>query len=334
MGKAKKGGSGGGTSAWDRLHDAEEKIRQAVLNGLQKGTPIWKMPWLATSGRQKSLATGKPYRGTNAFSLALAAMVNGYTDNRWATYNKITSSGHKFIKDSRNCGVPVFCFKFYDGKREEEDLKEPDQENETREKKVFLKWDYVFNLSLTDFPPEKLPDCGFTADEIGERMLAISPVPIHYEGGQAFYRPATDDITLPPKAAFYSTSGFYGTAFHEMVHSTMHKKRCDRKMGSYAAEELVAESGSVMLTAALGIELDQKEERNATSYLLNWIREASTKDFSEALKQAEKAALWLHTRYVNEYGETDNLTRVSVLKYGNVGPNTGLALLPVHDLVI
>lgn len=327
----KKTGSGAGTTAKERMKEAQENLRKMVLEGLSSGTPLWKMPWLAASGRQKSFATGKAYRGCNAFLLAIVAQAKHYTDNRWITFDAMKKADRHFITDAKGHGVPVFHYNFKDVERE-------DGKKET----VFtgISCYTVFNVSLTDITPEVLPTNAFSPDEIGEQMLAVSPVEIVYGGGESFYRPSEDRIYLPEKMFFKSSSGFYGTAFHELVHATGAKKRLDRDLSGgfgsakYAAEELVAEVGAVLLCAQLGIELEQKEETNHTAYLLSWLKSCELKDFTDALNKAESASDWLYGRYVDVFGDADYGIRISVLKYGTIGSHTGLSLLPVHEIAV
>lgn len=325
---------GSGNTARERLRDAQEKLRQMVLDGLRNGKPMWSMPWIALSCCQKSYATSKCYHGSNAFLLAILAHARGYTDNRWITFNEMVKTGHHFVWDARGAGVPVYHYHF-----REVDVLQPDGSTLKEDKFCGVSEYYVFNVSLTDIPPEAAPVRTFTADEIGEQMLSVSPVEIVYGGSESFYRPSVDKIYLPEKEMFKSTLGFYGTAFHEMVHATGAKKRLDRELGGgfgtpkYAAEELVAEVGSVLLSALLNIQLDQKEETNSCAYLLNWLESCELKDFTDALTRAEKAADWLYGRYTDVYGEDCGVT-VNVLKYGTTGLHTGLALLPIHELAV
>ena len=100
----------------------------------------------------------------------------------------------------------------------------------------------------------------------------------HVEGDRAFYRPATDSITLPLLKQFKETAEYYGTAFHEMVHSTGHAKRLNRLdatafFGSeaYSKEELIAEIGSAALVNRAGLETS-KSFRNSAAYVQNWLQ--------------------------------------------------------------
>lgn len=335
-----KGGYYGGSSgetAKDRLEKAREDIYNKVLQGLKEGKNVWEMPWLAASGRQKNYVSGKPYRGINAFILGVLTAMKGYNDNRWITFNQMVERKHKFVGDAKGAGVKIYHYNWKYFEEEDEETGEKTLERKLCGVSEFV----VFNVSLTDIPPEpSVVGPGFTPEEICEKMLSVSPAPIYYGGSQAFYVPSTDEIHLPERETFKTALGFYGTAFHEMTHSTGHKKRLNRDLSgrfgspSYAAEELVAEVGSVFLCAELGVTVPQKEERNHISYLLDWMEHSSVKDFNVALKKAENASDYLYGLFSDAYGEVDYGIRVNVFKYGTKGAVTGLNLLPVHEVAV
>ena len=100
----------------------------------------------------------------------------------------------------------------------------------------------------------------------------------HEEGDRAFYRPATDSITLPHMAQFTATAEYYSAAFHELTHSTGHSKRLNRLdktafFGSeaYSKEELIAEIGASALVNAAGLETAHSL-RNSAAYIQNWLK--------------------------------------------------------------
>ena len=88
-----------------------------------------------------------------------------------------------------------------------------------------------------------------------------------------------DEIVLPEKSQFLSGAAFYGTALHEMTHSTGADSRLGRfkngngSFGSreYAREELVAELGSALVAQRHGISKNIKEE--SAAYLKSWLSE-------------------------------------------------------------
>jgi len=81
---------------------------------------------------------------------------------------------------------------------------------------------------------------------------------------------------MPPLAAFNGAAEYYSTMFHEMVHSTGIKARCDREdfaagrfgSGTYGREELVAEMGACYLCAETGVEASIGQ---SAAYLQSWI---------------------------------------------------------------
>lgn len=119
---------------------------------------------------------------------------------------------------------------------------------------------------------------------------------------RAFYRSASDTISLPPRDHFKSEAMFYGTALHESAHATGNEKRLNRDVGKnefgsegYAKEELVAEMTSAFLAAETGIPHDMDEH---TAYIQSWA-EALKNDKNElfrAAKMADQAANYMHDR--------------------------------------
>ncbi len=86
-------------------------------------------------------------------------------------------------------------------------------------------------------------------------------------------------MEIPICENFTSEENYYSTLFHELTHSTGHKKRLNRKevaftqrFGScnYAEEELVAEIGASFLCSYAGIE--NKTIDNSTAYIQNWLK--------------------------------------------------------------
>lgn len=79
------------------------------------------------------------------------------------------------------------------------------------------------------------------------------------------------------KEQFQSGEAFYGTLFHEMVHSTGAEGVLDRlqptSFGSkeYAREELVAELGSALIAQRYGMTKHIKED--SCAYLKGWLDE-------------------------------------------------------------
>lgn len=66
-----------------KLTAQQQALVDQVLKNLEEGAGLWKQGWIVT-GAPQSATTGKRYRGLNNFFLTLAAMREGYKDNRWA----------------------------------------------------------------------------------------------------------------------------------------------------------------------------------------------------------------------------------------------------------
>lgn len=101
----------------------------------------------------------------------------------------------------------------------------------------------------------------------------LCPINTAYQD-KAYYRPSTDEILLPMKEQFQCGEDFYGTALHEMVHSTGAKNRLNRLANTkdkaeYAREELVAEMGAALVATHYGMAKHIKED--SAAYLKNWL---------------------------------------------------------------
>ena len=100
---------------------------------------------------------------------------------------------------------------------------------------------------------------------------------------------------------FAETAEYYGTAFHEMIHSTGHMKRLNRLDATahfggedYSKEELVAEIGSSALVHHYGLET-QESFRNNTAYIQSWLSvlKNDKRFIVSASSKAEKAVRFI-----------------------------------------
>jgi len=83
---------------------------------------------------------------------------------------------------------------------------------------------------------------------------------------------------MPKQGSFGSSESYYCTLFHELIHSTGHPSRLNRreiaepnKHGSivYSIEELTAEIGACYLNSVAGIV--NREFDNSVAYIRGWI---------------------------------------------------------------
>jgi len=138
--------------------------------------------------------------------------------------------------------------------------------------------------------------------ESAERIVSNMPLlpKITNKGVQPMYIPARDLVDIPKIKDFKTPQEYYGTLFHELVHSTLHKKRLDRDASNYPLEELVAELGASFLNAESGILYFNI--KNSAAYLKGWRKrllkelKEDNRFFFHATSRAQKAADYILDR--------------------------------------
>lgn len=267
-----------------------DQIADEFIAAVKAGTAPWQKDWEAGELQLPfNVKTGKRYRGSNIFNL----MKNGYVHPEWITLNQAKDLGYYVRKGEKGTPIAFFSFVDEEGKKlNQEDLK--NRADDELVKPLFVK-SYVFNVSQFDnFPIPERTAPKWDISEVVENMMKNSGAKIfHDQQNRAFYNSSTDEIHLPPKDQFKTQEGYYTTLLHELVHWTGHESRLNRLntgavRGSddYAKEELIAEIGSVMLAAHLGIAYKLE---NHASYVDSWVRVVSNDpmEITKASKQAE-----------------------------------------------
>lgn len=132
------------------------------------------------------------------------------------------------------------------------------------------------------------------------------------KGESPAYYPTSDKVIMPLKDQYENVAIWYGTAFHELTHSTGHESRVGRvgitnfdRFGSpqYSFEELVAELGSAFLNSESGIFFHTIKKNSA--YIKGWaksvkkILKENNKAIFIAAGQAQKAADYVLDRDTN-----------------------------------
>lgn len=281
--------------------DIYKMISDKILADIQtNGKLTWVKEWKTRRGQlPKNGVTKRPYEGINLFLLSLS----GYASPYYLTFKQIEELGGNVKKGEKASQVVFWKLNEYAKQNEQ---------GETETKKVpLLRYYNVFNIdqcenvtikeeSATPFQyndneilenAENLVNEYTTREKITTRII---------EQDRAYYRPLTDEITMPLLSQFTNSNSFYSTYFHEIGHSTGHEKRLNRKevtgtinFGScdYGIEELVAELTASFLCAETGINNDTTE-RNNSAYIKNWYNtiKADPKMFVMASARANKAA--------------------------------------------
>lgn len=246
-------------------------VTDKIISMLENGTVPWQKPWVSGNA-PKNYVSEHIYQGVNPWLLNCDAILKGYKSNYWLTYKQAESIG-AHVKKGEHGSIVIYWNMI-----EVEDR--DSSENETKNVPI-LRYFTVFNTEQCE--GIKLPDKNnepfIPIDEAESIINNMQNKPkIQHDGlTGAWYKPGLDLVNVPPKEQFTSPDSYYATSFHELVHSTGHSSRLDRKgvtknhsFGSedYSKEELIAEMGAAFLCAESGIE---KTITNSAAYIKSWL---------------------------------------------------------------
>ena len=260
---------------------ANEKVYKAVteilIEKIKENPEKWLKPWNTTTELcPQSIQTKKPYRGINAFTTGFASTL--YTSPFFITSKQLKKLGQSVNKGEK--GWPIIFWKW---------IEKVDEETGKISKFPFARYYTVFNTDQTTLNPElPEPEKLNTFDPIEKCEQVLNgfkgkPI-INHGGNRACYIPSFDQIKMPKQGQFESIEKYYSTLFHELVHSTGHESRLNRKeitepnfFGNhdYSQEELTAEMGASFLSAHTGIEI--KTLDNSAAYLEGWLKKLKEK---------------------------------------------------------
>jgi antirestriction protein ArdC len=250
-----------------------EQVTNKIITALENDIIPWKKPWKNLIPQN---INGRPYTGINRILLNITE----YQFPFFLSFNQVKQFGG-YVKRGEKAQFAVFW----------KVLKRTETNEEGKEitKEIpYLRYYNLFNISQTTLPAsiaKKLPKSKFDIPldennpiENAKQLLSyFKDLPeIEYNWVKACYIPKLDKILLPHDYQFSSEEEFYSTKFHEIIHSTGHPKRLNRKgiveinFGShqYSKEELIAEIGTCFLCGMVGI---KNTFQNSTSYIQSWI---------------------------------------------------------------
>jgi antirestriction protein ArdC len=291
------------------LPKAYQVVTDRIIELLQQGVVPWRKPWRGGDvGAPRSLVSGRAYRGVNVFLLTTSSAAMGFTSPYWLTFRQAQERGGHVRKGEKS--TPIVFWKMLEHRRSQhEDSDDPsdDPGDETvEEKKIpYLRYFAAFNVGQCEgiqYPrPDVEPAPDFSPLEACEEIFQRMPHPpsLQHKETRAFYRPREDMINMPKPSLFESSEEYYSTLFHEMVHSTGHASRLNRRSlaemvpfgsESYAREELIAEMGSAFLCGRGGIGMETL--KNSAAYIDGWLRKLKDdpKMVVIAAASAQKAA--------------------------------------------
>lgn len=295
-----------------KVDAALQRFAEMLIKRMEEMQKDWHKGWIGGGsmfGLPQNIS-GRTYEGSNAFLLFLHTAGNGYKAPVYMTYGQLYKEGAHVLKGEK--AVPVFKWGFSikdkDGKKVTEEVfhNMTDDEKKECKRRPFLKIYPEFNIDQTNMSEvnkekydavvsqfrktdvQTITD-GMYVNKAIDRMMEkqewVCKIQYDKEEKGAYYNPAKDIVVLPTKAqfrihpddpeeCFKDGQEYYGTALHEMAHSTGHPSRLDRlkptAFGSpeYAKEELVAELTSAMVGNTLGF--DRRISDNNVAYLQNW----------------------------------------------------------------
>lgn len=257
------------------MKNTYQDITDKIIAQMQQGIIPWTKPWIS-GGQIVSYATGKPYSFLNR-------MLLGRT-GEYATFNQVQEAGGRVRK-----GAKADKIYFYKPIINEMETEENGKTVIKQKISLIFRSYNVFHLDDTEGlkprwikkkenPIDNQPDV--KADDIAKNYVSREKITLmHSDSDRAFFSPDLDKVQLPPINSFKSTNDYYGVLFHELTHSTGTKERLNRFLegpqpfGSedYSKEELVAEMGSALMLAELGLETKTTHTNNA-AYIQNWMQ--------------------------------------------------------------
>lgn len=269
-----------------------EMVTDRIIAELEKGNIPWKKPWKGCANGAYNKVSKKPYSLLNQIMLQ--------HDGAYGTFKQWQELGGKVKKGAKSEFVV-----FWKMLKVEEEEKDGAKITKTI---PMLRYYNVFHISQiegvenTDIPELKPQEPITEAEKIKNGYAERENIRIIEEvSNQAFYSPSGDYISVPDKKQFEKINEYYSTLFHEMVHSTGHKKRLDRLVNGasfgnekYSKEELVAEIGSAMILNQIGIETSDTF-KNSSAYIQSWLKvlKNDSKFIVSASGKAEKAAKYI-----------------------------------------
>ena len=257
-------------------------VTDKIIAQLDQGISPWRKPW--KTNWPINANSGRKYKGINPFLLMNSDVE--YQDHRWLTYQGALKLNGKVRPGEKGSMVVLWI---------------RNEDPDTNEAFFCLRYYTVFNVEQCDnlelLPLNEIQVIS-DAEKVWEEYKKESGVRLKANAEFAAYSKVLDMIYMPTRNSFHSSNGYYGTLFHEAIHSTGHAARLDRELKSitsdecsYSNEELVAEIGSSMLLATCGI-FNDSEVANSGAYIGSWLTrlKSDRKLVVMAAQKAQKAA--------------------------------------------
>lgn len=296
--------------------DIYARITERIVADLEKGVRPWVQPWSAgnATGRitRPLRHNGEPYTGMNVLLLWSEGLMRGFTSPIWMTFKQsIELGGH--VRKGRSGSTVIYASRFTKTETDE-------QGGEVERDIPFLKTYSVFNVEQIQNLPEHfyrrpVPILDpVERIEHADRFFANTGSVIRHGGSRAFYSPSSDNIQMPIFESFRDAASYVAVMSHEHIHWTADARRVGRDLSRYAKdrserarEELVAEIGSALVCADLGIVPELEPRPDHAAYLASWLSILSNdrRAIFSAAAHAQRAVAYLHSLQPQSNSERD-----------------------------
>ncbi len=317
------------------MRDYHQEMTNGLINALEQGVAPWQKPWDPDAGISipYNPTTNKPYRGGNVLWLMCESAFRGYDDPRWMTYKQTEEQGWHVQRGEH--GTCIAYWKRTETRQQIDPETGEKVKVEAQLERPVPFFAIVFNArQIAGVPALERKEITWNPVERAEAILQGSGARISHDGGsRAFYRPATDDIHLPARAAFPDAGTYYDTALHELGHWTGYDTRLNRTFGKvfgspdYAREELRAEIASFFTSAEIGL---PHNTENHAAYVQHWVKALKDDKYEifRAARDAEQISDYLLAREIKREMQAD---QVAELK-GTYGEKVEVRALLDEDL--
>jgi antirestriction protein ArdC len=298
---------------------AEEILTNQLIEFFEKGN-TFKKDWnTTTKGKLINCQTSAEYNGSNVVLLMMHQILGGYPHSIYCGFGQGKALKLKLKKGSKSARILMPILHSED--KLDPETKKPVLDllgDPVKNKWTTFKTACVFNIDQFEDSEEKqkildkfvsAPDAQVQkfkdhkpTEKLINSYIKRESIDVFFGSDSAYYTPLSDTVTMPSKEQFTSRCGFYGTYLHELIHSTGHQKRINRKTltdpntnrKSYATEELITELAAVNLTHELKISTVDKLQ-NSAAYLESWVKtlKADKKILFKLLTQSNKAIKYL-----------------------------------------
>ena len=269
-----------------RTDELRKQVTGKLIEMMQSGNDRpWRQPWSfgPNHGVPTSAATGKPYRGSNAVTLDLAAMILGYKSKNWNTFNNWKAKDIYPKQGSKATWAMWF------GKR---GIEGEDENGEKTTKYVpTMKSFCLFNAEqchgehIDDYlcKPVDNPELYKVNYDQFDELIKRHGIVVMDDQGEASHDPTSKKIRMPKRGYFENVAAYYATLAHEICHwaeDVSGNGRGNRTQENYADYELSAEIGSAYLLRELGLPVVETERTlsNSAIYLKTWLKRLKDDD--------------------------------------------------------